>query len=224
MLHAALLPYKDIGGGDVAQADKAFFIKAYFDDLQGRVNFLPELYAMGRRDEALMLTCCYVEALGTRRFRHESKIRNYCRTLGEFGGFEFWRLIHPKQIQALIGARPLFTQELQGLCAEIQSSGTELIEPEDLLARLASQTQEAQRDWLRENMFRASIAAISYERIRSELVHDITGPGTLSFSSSTIKSKPVPDLEFHHFFASLQSIVSMASAESAKSNAWWFEQ
>lgn len=208
----------------MAQADKAFFIKAYFDDLQRRVSFLPELYAMGRRNEALMLTCCYIEALGTRRFRHESKIRNYCQILCEYGGFECWRLIHPKLIQSLICSKPLFAKGLEELCAEIQSSGTELIEPGELLARLSPKVQDVHREWLRENGFRASIAAIGYDRIRSELVHDISGPGTLSFSSSTINGKPVPDLDFQLFFESLQSIVSIAAVESAKTNEWWFEK
>jgi hypothetical protein len=46
---------------------KARYIRAYFDDLQGRIAFLGELYGMGRKNEALMLCCCYIEALGSRQ-------------------------------------------------------------------------------------------------------------------------------------------------------------
>jgi len=143
------------------------------------------------------------------------KLPTNCRILWEHGGFELRRLIHPKQTQALIGSKPLFARELQGLYDEIQWSGNELIEPAELLARLLSLLQEVQREWLRGNELRASITGIGHDRIHSELVHDIAGPGTLAFSSSTIKGNLVPDLQFQTFFASLQSIVLTASAESA---------
>jgi hypothetical protein len=44
---------------------KAFFIKAYFDDLEQRIAFLRELQAAEHENEALMLCCCYIEALGS---------------------------------------------------------------------------------------------------------------------------------------------------------------
>jgi len=206
------------------EADKAFFIKAYFDDLKGRVAFLAELFGMGKKDEALMLTCCYIEALGTRRFGHASKIRSYSRILIEHGRNDLWQLVHPRQIKAVLNSRVSLAAELPALSAAVDASGNELVDPDELVARLDPSLPSLQhKAWLRENVFRGSIAAISYERIRSELVHDISAASTLSFSTSTYKGAPVPELSFETLFVSLQVIVTTAAEASAEANKWWFE-
>ncbi|MEW6488702.1 MAG: hypothetical protein AB1578_12420 [Thermodesulfobacteriota bacterium] len=66
---------------------KAFFIEAYYEDLGQRIAFLRELNASGHENEALMLCCCYIEALGSHRNHgSERKAKNYCAILDEHGG------------------------------------------------------------------------------------------------------------------------------------------
>src|SRR5574341_345917 len=95
---------------------KAEYIKAYFDDLQSRVAFLAELDDKGRKNEALMLCCCYIEALGSRQSREpDRKAKNYCSVLAEHGNNEIWRLIHPKQLKNVLSANGLFREGVRSL-------------------------------------------------------------------------------------------------------------
>jgi hypothetical protein len=203
---------------------KANFIKAYFDDLQSRIAFLPELYEMRRKDEALMLCCCYIEALGSRQSRQpERKAANYCAVLAEQGKNEIWRLIHPKQLRNVLADNGLFKPSLQQLEPVINQVGNELIEPEYMRAKLDPMLNHQQRRWVGNNLFKGTIAYISYERIRSELVHDISG-GPISFSETFYKGNPVPELDFDILYASLRHIVASSQELAISRNKWWFEE
>lgn len=203
---------------------KAFSIKAYFDDLQNRISFLAELHVMGRKDEALMLCCCYIEALGSRESDEpKNKAKNYCGILTEQGGNELWRLIHPKQLKNLLSSKKLFNDILNVLEPLVDAYGKQLIEPHEVLDCFNPHINEEQRNWLQNNIFKGSMASISYERIRSELVHDISG-GSISFGETVCNGKQVPDIDFELLYASLLKIVSASQEKSISTNKWWFEQ
>lgn len=203
---------------------KAHCIKAYFDDLQSRIAFLGELYGMDRKHEALMLCCCYIEALGSRQSQEpERKAKNYCEVLAEHGQNEMWPLIHPKQLKNVLSANGLFKDTFPTLEPLIDGFGAKLIEPQDVLVHLDAALNEQQRAWLWDNMFKGSIANISYERIRSELVHDISA-APISFSETSYKGNPVPDLNFEMLYASLRNIVEVSQRRAIATNKWWFEQ
>lgn len=205
-------------------SSKALSIKAHFDDLQGRIAFLVELRAMGRKDEALMLCCCYIEALGTRASTEpERKAKNYCSILAEQGCNEIWRLVHPKQLKGLLSSKGLFSGVFSAIEPLIDSFGKQLIDPQEVLAGLDPSLNEQQRSWLQDNIFRGSMANISYERIRCELVHDISG-GSISFSETIHNGNPVPDLDFEMPYASLRKIVDASQEKAVSTNKWWFEK
>lgn len=202
---------------------KAHFIKAYFDDLQNRLAFLSDLHVMGRKDEALMLCCCYIEALGSRASDEpEQKARNYCDILAAQGCNEIWRLVHPKQLKDLLSSKPLFTGVYGTLEPLIDGFGGHLIDPREVLARLDPPLNEQQRSWLQGNIFKGSMANISYERIRCELVHDISGGG-ISFSETMHNGNPVPNLDFEVLYSSLRKIVEASREKAVCTNKWWFE-
>ncbi|MBW1746325.1 MAG: hypothetical protein JRJ25_08480 [Deltaproteobacteria bacterium] len=52
---------------------------------------------------------------------------------------------------------------------------------------------EKQVKWLNDNLFKGTMAAISYERVRSDLVHDIS-TSNLTFGETTFGGKPVQHL------------------------------
>lgn len=205
-------------------SSKAQYIRAYFDDLRNRISFLKELYGNGRKDEALMLCCCYIEALGSRQSQEpERKAKNYCSVLAEHGQNEIWSLIHPEQLKNVLTANGLFKDTVPALQPLIDSFGAQLVEPQDALARLDTALNAQQRAWLADNIFKGSIANISYERIRSELVHDISA-APISFSETSYKGNPVPDLNFEMLYASLCNIVKVSQERAIATNKWWFEQ
>ena len=203
---------------------KAHYIKAYFDDLQSRIAFLGELYGMGRKNEALMLCSCYIEALGSRQSQEpERKAKNYCRVLAEHGNNEIWQLIHPKQLKNVLSANGLFKDTFSALEPLIDKFGAQLIDPEELQAQLDPGLNAQQRAWLNDNLFKGSIANISYERIRSELVHDISA-APISFSETSYKGNQVPDLNFKMLYNSLRNLVEVSQERAISTNKWWFEQ
>jgi hypothetical protein len=52
--------------GEEVQKEEWAMIQAGFNDLEKRVKLLPELKKMGFEEEALLLCCCYIEAMGKR--------------------------------------------------------------------------------------------------------------------------------------------------------------
>ena len=203
---------------------KAHYIKAYYDELQSRIAFLGELYGMGKRHEALMLCCCYIEALGSRQSREpERKAKNYCTALFEHGQNEIWPLIHPKQLKNVLSTNGLFKDAFSTLQPLIDSFGAQLIDPQEVQAHLDGALNEQQRGWLKDNIFKGSVANISYDRIRSELVHDISA-APISFSETSYKGHPVPDLNFEMLYASLRRIVEVNQQRAIATNKWWFEE
>jgi len=67
------------------------------------------------------------------------------------------------------------------------------------------------------------MANISYERIRSELVHDISA-APISFGDTSYKGKQVPDLDFEMLYNSLRNLVEVSQERAISTNKWWFEQ
>lgn len=206
------------------RSDKAFFIEAYFDDLEKRIAFLKDMNEGGHRDEALMLCCCYIEALGSRQY-HESerKAKNYSRILEEHGGNDIFALVHPKQLNQVLADQKLFKANLSKIESVIDGFGMELVLQEVVVDTLAPVITDDQASWLQDNLFKGTIAAISYELVRSELVHDISA-ASITFSETTIKGNPVPDLTFELLYPALWAIFHRLKTKSLETNTWYWEQ
>jgi len=203
--------------------DKAFMIQAYFDDLEKRVAFLQELYDSDHTDEALMLCCCYIEALGSRKY-HDSgrKAKNYYRILEKYGGNVLFSLIHPKQLRNVLGSKKLFKQNITQIDPIIDNFGKELVLQKVVSDQLSPVINEDQVNWLNDNLFKGTMAAISYERVRSDLVHDIS-TSNLTFDETTWEGNSVPDMNFGLLYPALLNIFQNLKESSLKSNKWYWE-
>ncbi len=80
-----------------------------------------------------------------------------------------------------------------------------------------------QTAWLRDNLFKGTIAAISYELVRSKLVHDIEA-ADVTFNETTINGNPVPDLNFELLYPALLNIFLRLKDKSLEANIWYWEQ
>ena len=204
-------------------SDKTFMIQAYFDDLEKRITFLKELYDGNHTDEALMLCCCYIEALGSRQYNENGKAKNYCKLLVEFSGNNIFALIHPKQLKNVLAAKPLFRTHIDQITPIIDRFGKELIPHQEVIDCLTPVITEDQKNWLNANFFKGTMAAISYDRVRSDLVHDISTLN-LTFSETTIDGKTVPDMNFELMCPALMKIFNNLKEMSLKTNTWYWEQ
>jgi len=199
-------------------------IKAYFDDLENRIAFLKELHKGSHIDEALMLCCCYIEALGSRHY-HDSnrKAKNYYRILVEYSENRIFALVHPKQLKNILKDKKLFNQNIDRIEPIVDGFGKELIPQQEVICRLEPVATEEQMNWLNDNLFKGTMAAISYDRIRSDLVHDIS-TSKLTFSETTFEGKQVPDMNFRLFFSALIKIFKNLKERSLETNTWYWEQ
>lgn len=206
------------------EADKAFMIQAYFDDLEKRIAFLKELYNRDHTDEALMLCCCYIEAIGSRQY-HDSyrKAKNYCRILEEYSGNKIFALIHPKQLRTVLMNKKLFYRSITQVGSIIDGFGKDLILQKTVSDSLSPVINGDQLNWLNDNLFKGTMAAISYERVRSELVHDIS-TSNLTFNKTTFDGKLVPDMNFILMYPALMNIFHSLKDISLKTNKWYWEQ
>ena len=157
-------------------SDKTFMIQAYFDDLEKRIAFLKELYNGHHTDEALMLCCCYIEALGSRQY-HDSnrKAKNYYRILVESSGNNIFALVHPKQLKNVLKDKKLFKANIDQIDPIIDGFGKELIPQKGVSDSLAHVVTGEQMKWLNDNLFKGTMAAISYDRVRELWGHPLKG-------------------------------------------------
>ncbi len=205
-------------------SDKVFMIQAYFDDLAKRIAFLKKLYNGDHVDEALLLCCCYIEALGSRQYHDLYRYaKNYCRILERYSGNEIFSLIHPKQLRNVLTSKKLFKTNIDRICSIIDDFGKELNPQQIVTDKLSTVLTDEQMNWLNDNLFKGTMAAISYDRVRSGLVHDIS-TSNLTFSETTFDGKPVPDINFELMYPALMKIFDSLKKISVKTNTWYWEQ
>lgn len=203
---------------------KAFLIEAYYNDIEQRISFLKELHDGGHNNEALMLCCCYIEALGSQRYHDsERKAQNFCTILEEDSGNLIFGLIHPVLALKVLGSKKLFQENFSSIETALSSLGNTLCNKEKFYELIEPLTTARQHEWFTENIFKLTIAAISYDQVRSELVHDIS-TSTVNFNGTTFNGVQVPSLNFDILYRALQNIFSNAKYQSVNVNQWYWEQ
>src|SRR4051812_46272776 len=79
---------------------KKEFIQAFFDDLEKRIQFTDTLFAEEHRDEARLLCCVYIEALGNGLEGNTlGGAATFTKVLELYGGEPLLSLIHPKALR-----------------------------------------------------------------------------------------------------------------------------
>jgi len=198
-------------------------IEAYFDDLEERIEFLNQLNQGGRKDEALMLCCCYIEAIGSRKYYHsDRKGKNFAKILEKASENTLFSMIHPAKLLGVLKCIKLFKKDLVKIEPLIEKYGKTLQSQEEVLSNLQPVMSPAQITWCGDNFFKGTIAAITYDLVRSELVHDIS-IGEVTFSETIVNGKLVPDLNFDLLFPALVNIFLYIKNESMNKNKWYWE-
>lgn len=202
---------------------KAFLIEAYFDDLEDRIDFLNQLNGDGRVDEALMLCCCYIEAIGSRRYHQsERKGKNFAKILEEGSKNDLFSMVHPSKLLQVLKNKKLFKNTIEKIEPIIIAYGKSLQTQGDILADLHSVLAPEQGAWFEDNLFKGTISAVTYDLVRNELVHDVSA-GTVTFSETTINGNPVPDLDFKLLHPALRNVFEFVKSESIGNNKWYWE-
>jgi hypothetical protein len=201
---------------------KRQFMDAFFEELNGKIDFLPELRAAGRADEALMLCCLYLDGLGNWLTSEPGTTRNFCIALMNHGGEEVLTLVPPHLLaeklpwkSAPTGASTTLKKRLMDL------PQYEALSQAELLAAVEKDTPEDHLKWLGSEIWRGTLANVVHSRIRSLNVHYLGSAGGLSFSNTKYHGQEIPEIDFKTLMRALRRIAAYARVTSLDTNKWF---
>lgn len=199
-------------------------IEAYFEDLERRSDFLDKLDTKGHRSEGLLLCCCYIEALGGNLYWPDGRsARNFVRLLKEHGGEEVLWHIHPKQLR--IGLTDARSKLVQGIGQKLDKvlAGAEgrLCTEEQILTLVEPFLTADELDTLKQNLWRGTLAALVYGRVRGPLVHQLSTRHGVSLDQTIFKGELVPDLDARILYPVLRRVIRGTKELSLASGKWY---
>ena len=197
----------------ISETERRFFITAKLGGLQEKTVFLDSLYSQGHRDEALLLCSCYIDGLAAVLYFPDriSSHQGFVRVVREHGGDPFLPLVHPRQMLVALSNRkkPVLTAIRESILPLLQ--GTELVPEGEFLTNAKSRLDQAKQAKLKSMIWRGTMASFAYQQLRSPVIHELRGPGAVSFAGTTFHGKPVPLVSFEVLGPVLKSIFVVAS-------------
>ncbi len=151
---------------------KMELVNTYFTVMEQKAAFLDGLYKSKYRDEALLLCCCYIEALGNNRYDSKGRHENFVKILKECGDDIFGH-IHPMHLIDKFKDPQNKCLNKIGEKLETISMHPEkrLLSEEEVLKFVNPILSPEEVAKLERHLWRGTFASIAYEFIRSELVH-----------------------------------------------------
>lgn len=208
-------------------------IEAYFKHLESKLETIRAISEISE-EEALMLCCCHLEALGARQYQeveytdpprkailNYSKSAAFTKVLAEHSRYSFWDKIHP--IGLLSYLPKLFDPDMQDYMIALGEIGYELRE-EDFVIKAVSHLfrNSKQREWFENHCHKGSLGNIAYSKVRSEIVHNITHQ-PISFDAKW-QGERLPDIEYSLMIECLENVISSLKASSLETRRFWWEQ
>jgi len=182
--------------GDGHQKEEWAMIEAGFNDFEKRVNLLLELNKKGYEEEALLLCCCYIEAMGNLYFRDGGREYNFYRALKNFGEEEVFTYIHLKQLWIGLRSAKSLREIGQKIGVTLRKAANKLLTHEEILALVAHLLNKEEMTKFNDNLWRGTLAALAYERFRNPAVHELGGEKSFYFDKTTFKGELAPVLDF----------------------------
>lgn len=202
---------------------KKEFIEAFFEDLRQKAALTDRLFTDAHEDEARLLVCCYIEALGNGLEGSTGNgARNFVTALVEHGGNPVLALIHPKLLQTSLpykSTAPANKTALQAAFARLPPN--QALSEAELFTALGSGLPSDAVAFLRRELWRARIAAVAYSNIRSLGAHWFGSPGSVSFSQTIYQGRPLPEIDFSILRVALDRVIDHAQQLSTSTNKWF---
>jgi len=200
---------------------KQEFIEAFFKEFERKAERLQELWSQSYVDEAFTLCLVYIDRLASGYYggKYGRNRENYWRALKELSGNPPFGMIHPLRLVEETKAKcPSATALIESIVAK---KPHELLEEVLLAGEVrASSLTDCEKVKLVSNLWRSSMANISYDYIRNAEVHG-PGSGGLSFDESIYQSKAGVTLDFQVFYDALQTILQRVKEASIKTSQWF---
>ncbi len=202
---------------------KQQLIESFFNDLQKRADFTTRLMEDGNASEAMLLCCCYIEALGNWLDGSGSiGMRNFAVALKNHSG----EPIHALILQTLLtnalplkSAAPSDRSQLNDVMAKLPQY--EAFTEAELMEVLSKSLSPTALVFVRNECWRATVAAATYSRVRSLGAHWLGTSRSLTFSKATYKGSPLPEIGFTELRQALDRIIAHARQLSLSTNKWF---
>lgn len=213
---------EDYSDQDNLKAKKEFIL-AFFDDMDDKIAFLDKLYKAGHKDEAQILSACYIDGFSSNLYRQEKKGNkfNFIKALKEHGGEDIFSLIHP---QMLVDDLPKEGKKWKIIREKIsltfQQLNSQLYREQEIIALLSTSLNESEINKIKNEFYRGTFAAIIYHYYRNMATHGF-GPTTTSFGNTTINGHPPPNIDFNLVYKALKNVALAARNKSINSNMWF---
>lgn len=212
----------DINNDELKRFEKQA-INAFFDKLKDRIAFTKELQERQRYFEALLLCSCYIDGLANhiyQKYKKSSKWK-FVNILKEYGGEEVLCYVHPKEL--IIELEEI--KEAQGILEKIRKTLEDiqgkLLTEDEIINLVKSRLFENELKYFSKQVWKGTLGAIVYKKIRCLYVHELEGPHGILFSGATFKNKPVPPISFSMLHRCLERIFDKVRALSLNSGLWF---
>jgi hypothetical protein len=202
---------------------KRQFMTSFFDNLDEKVTFLEQLFEQERKDEARMLCVCYLDGLSN--WLHQTSMflsKNFAVELSTHSGNANFSLLMPEWLLSSLpwgnahrGWVPQIKTALRTLPAR------EAILPHELVRQVAPAITHDQLNWLKDEMWRGSVAKAVYDRIRSPNVHWLGSADGLVFDGYTYLGRPLPRVDFPMLHQALKKLAVHARSISMSTDKWF---
>jgi hypothetical protein len=200
---------------------KQGFIEAFFKEFERKLGRLEDLRSRTFEDEAFTLCLVYIDRLASGHYggKYGQNRKNFWRALTELSHNPLFGMIYP---QRLLEETKAQWPSAVSLIESIVSREPRALLDENKLAEniRSSSLTDREKVKLISNLWRASIANISYDYIRNTEVHG-PGSGGLSFDESAYEGQVGVTLDFKIFFDALCSILSRVTEMSISSSQWF---
>ena len=201
---------------------KLEFIGAFFDELDEKAALTEALFKEGHQDEARLLCCCYIEALGNGLYpQQNSGAQAFSLALCGHSGDPDFSLVCPKWLLRSLpfgSASPAASVAAKEALTALTQN--EALDETELLAKIGSIASDA-TEFLKREMWRGSVASAVYQDIRSLGVHWFGSPSSLSFETVKRDGKPLAEVGFWKLKNGLDKVIEDARRLSLASGKWF---
>lgn len=208
---------------DENQKVKREVIAAFFDNAEARVAFLSELDQMGHEPEAMTLCLTYIDSFAQWLcWPATSSGRNFVEAVIQFGGEPLMSLAHPLQAISVFGSMKAPWKALaERITHTFPGPSYELVPTAAFVDAVAARLTRFEVEQLRQEVWRATIASVTYQHLRNPSVHAFGASDGIWLSHTTYHGSSVPTLGFHQLLRCVRGLVAEARRRS-EANGQWF--
>ncbi|MBM4338774.1 MAG: hypothetical protein FJ110_04445 [Deltaproteobacteria bacterium] len=202
---------------------KAHFINSFHSNADERLAFLPRLFSDRYLEEAMALCLSYIDSFSQwLQWPSDKSGQNFVKAVVSFGGDSSMGLVHPLQAVRAFNQMKSFWKGIATLIECIFTGPNyELLEHSEFLSQLAPRMSKADLSNVEQELWRTTMAAIAYFRLRNPSIHSFGAGPDISFSNTTHQGDSVPVLDFNRLFNIALNLHSELRRRSDTTGQWF---